>query len=61
MMNRMQGLYNKLVSNLPFAILLAWLCMPTVHAGVVGDSNWLVEKGETVYAIARKVFPDDKV
>ena len=60
MMNRMQGLYDKSVLILPLTILLAWLCMPTVQAGVVGDSNWLVEKGETVYGIARKVFPDDR-
>ncbi len=29
-------------------------------AGVSGDSYWIVEKGDSVYSIARNVFPDDK-
>lgn len=28
-------------------------------SGLVGDSQWQVEKGDSVYSIARKVFPDD--
>ncbi len=57
----MNNLYSKLVTVLASTFLSVWLYAPTTHAGVVGDSNWLVEKGDTVYAIARKVFPEDKV
>jgi len=30
------------------------------HAGVSGDGYWIVDSGDSVYSIARKVFPDDK-
>jgi len=60
MMNRIHSLNSRTLSVLFFAVLSAWLCMSTVQAGVVGDSKWRVEKGESVYAIARKVFPGDK-
>ena len=28
-------------------------------SALYGDSRWLIEKGDSVYSIARQVFPDD--
>lgn len=45
----------------PLSLLLgAILLLPyTASAGLRGDSVWVVEKGDSVYSIARSVFPDD--
>ncbi len=59
-MNKVHGLYRRLISLSTLVILSAWFYMPTVYAEVVGDSRWRVEKGDSVYAIARKVFPGDR-
>ena len=60
-MNKVHGLYRRLIPVSTLVILFAWFFMPTVHADVVGDSKWRVEKGDSVYAIARKIFPGDRV
>ena len=40
-------------------VLLAGGYHDNAAAGLQGDARWLVEKGDSVYSIARKVFPDD--
>jgi len=38
---------------------LAGISPDVVEAGLQGDATWVVDRGDSVYSIARKVFPDD--
>ena len=56
------SMVNMKVPGLLTAILvvtLAGIYPDAVEAGLQGDSRWVVERGDSVYSIARKVFPDD--
>lgn len=46
---------------LAHGFLFSSICFYSVagFSALDGDSYWLVEKGDSVYSIARKVFPDD--
>lgn len=57
-MDRLKNIYSKL--HMPCATLLVVLFSHAGVAGVSGDGYWIVESGDSIYSIARNVFPDDR-
>ena len=58
-MNRTENNIHKIPGVILPVLLCGLLYLPQSIAGVSGDSSWRVEKGDTVYSIARSMFPDD--
>jgi len=57
---------NYLIKHIRFNLMLLIIFSISavsfnVAAGIYGNSQWQVEKGDSFYSIARQVFPDDKV
>lgn len=50
---------RRLTTNTVIALMLGSLYTPYSIADIVGDSQWRVERGDSVYSIARKMFPDN--
>jgi len=56
-MDRLKNIHKKLlIQSAGFFVLFI---SSHSFAGVSGDAYWTVESGDSVYSIARKVFPDD--
>jgi len=58
-MHRLKNISKKLF--IPTATFVVILFSNYGHAGVSGDGYWIVKSGDSVYSIARKIFPDDRI
>ncbi len=57
-MDKLKNLRKKLL--LQSAAVFVVFSSGHAAAGISGDGYWIVERGDSVYSIARKVFPDDR-